>query len=349
MNPGTGHWLANRGKETVLIILPLFIPVFIVILFRDYFNTHLEVTPGWWLLLVLLIDVSHVYSTLFRFYWERSTFQKYKKVLLIIPAVAFVVGLSLHLYDSFLFWRILAYVALYHFIRQQYGFLRLYSRKQNQNRYEKLIDAAAIYAATLYPVLYWHMNLTGTLSWFVPNDFVRLDLVWLEVPSLMLYVAIMLVYIIKEWLVSWNSGFNTPKNAIVAGTFLSWYVGIVMFHGDLTFTLLNVVAHGIPYMGLVWLYGEKKGGTSFSPGLRGVLIFVAVVAAFAYFEEAIWDGMIWKDHEELFPFMVGFEALSNPVTISVVVALLVLPQVTHYVLDGFIWRFSKDSSARIEG
>ncbi len=104
---------------------------------------------------------------------------------------------------------------------------------------------------------------------------------------------------------------------------------------------------------LTWVscgcYGEKKGRVAFSKGLKGVLIFVGVIALLAYFEEAIWDGMIWKDHMELFPFMSGFEVLQNPVVISVVVALLVLPQVTHYVLDGFIWRISKDSSARIEG
>jgi len=290
-----------------------------------------------------------LYSTLFRFYWEKSTFQKYKRLLVIIPVAAFVVALSLHLHDSFLFWRVLAYVALYHFIRQQYGFLRLYSRKQSQGKMEKYIDSLAIYGATLYPVLYWHVNLTGTLSWFVPNDFIRVDLEWLNVPSLIFYVLIILVYVVKETLVTRVSGFNVPKNAIVVGTFLSWYVGIVMFHGDLTFTLLNVVAHGIPYMGLVWLYGEKKGGVTFSSGLKGVLIFVGAIALLAYLEEAIWDGMIWKDHIALFPFMNGFVALQNPVVISVVVALLVLPQVTHYVLDGFIWRFSKDSSARIEG
>ena len=343
------HWLVDSKKETQLILLPLFVPVVLVVIFHDYFSTHQEVTTGWWLLLVLLIDVSHVYSTLFRFYWEKSTFQKYKRLLVIIPVAAFVVALSLHLTDSFLFWRVLAYVALYHFIRQQYGFLRLYSRKQNQGKVEKLIDSLAIYAGTVYPVFYWHVNLTGTLSWFVPNDFVRLDLEWLNVPSLIVYVLIIAAYVVKEIFVSRVSGFNVPKNAIVAGTFLSWYVGIVMFHGDLAFTLLNVVAHGIPYMGLVWLYGEKKGGLMFSKGLKGVLIFVGVIALLAYLEESIWDGMIWKDHIELFPFMTSFEMLQDPVVVSVVVALLVLPQITHYVLDGFIWRFSKDSSARIEG
>jgi len=348
MNAGS-PWLVNKSKEIQLILLPLFVPVLLVIIFKDYFSTHHEVTTGWWLLLVLLIDVSHVYSTLFRFYWEKSTFQKFKKILLIIPIAAFVVGLSLHLYDSFLFWRILAYVALYHFIRQQYGFLRLYSRKQEQGKMERFIDSLAIYVATLYPVLYWHLNLTSTLGWFLPNDFIKLDISWLELPSLAFYLGTIAIYIIKELKVTKRSGFNIPKNAIVAGTFLSWYVGIVMFHGDLTFTLLNVVAHGIPYMGLVWLYGEKKGGAHFSKGLKGIVVFVSVVAFFAYFEEAIWDALIWKDHPALFPFMNNIDVLTNPAVISVVVALLVLPQVTHYVLDGFIWRFSKDSSARIEG
>jgi hypothetical protein len=345
----TGHWLVNRNKETQLILLPLFVPVFIVVIFSDYFSLHQEVTTGWWLLLVLLIDVSHVYSTLFRFYWEKTTFEKYKKMLVTIPIVAFIAGLSLHLYDAFLFWRVLAYVALYHFIRQQYGFLRLYSRKEQQNKIGKFIDSLAIYFATLYPVLYWHLNLTTSLGWFLPNDFVHLDLSWLETPSLIFYLLVIATYIVKETIVTRRSEFNTPKNAIVAGTFLSWYVGIVMFHGDLTFTLLNVVAHGIPYMGLVWLYGEKKSGTSFSKGLKGAGIFIGVVAILAYLEEAIWDGIIWKDHPGLFPFMSSFEALTDPVILSFVVALLVLPQVTHYVLDGFIWRFSKDSSARIEG
>lgn len=345
----SGHWLDNRNKEIQLILLPLFVPVLIVVIFRNYFSEHHEVTAGWWLLLVLLIDVSHVYSTLFRFYWEKSTFRKYSRVLVIIPVCAFVIGLTLHLFDPLLFWRVLAYAALYHFIRQQYGFLRLYSRKEQQDSKEKFIDSLAIYAATIYPVLYWHLNLTSELGWFLPNDFIKLNISWLETPALVVYILVIVTYGVKEFFVSRRSGFNTPKNAIVVGTFLSWYVGIVMFRGDLTFTLLNVVSHGIPYMGLVWLYGEKKGGPYFSKGLKGVLIFIGVVALLAYFEEAIWDGMIWKDHPGLFPFMNSFEALANPVVISIVVALLVLPQVTHYVLDGFIWRFSRDPSARIDG
>jgi hypothetical protein len=345
----TNYWLSNPTKETVLILLPLFLPVAIVIVFQDYFNTNTEVTSWWWLLLVLLIDVGHVYSTLFRFYWEKETFQQYKKLLVVIPVAALAVGVALHIYDAFLFWRILAYIALYHFIRQQYGFLRLYSRKEQQANWMKYLDAVVIYAATLYPVLYWHMHLTESLAWFVPNDFVTLGSTLSHTPFLFLYVGLLLVYIGKEIMqYIQTKSFNIPKNGIVLGTCLSWYVGIVLFRGDLTFTLLNVVSHGIPYMGLIWLYGERKGGTMFSRGTKGIAIFVLVLIVLAYTEEFFWDVFVWKDHPSIFPFLLDANPISNHLLLSLLVPLLVLPQVTHYVLDGFIWRFSKDARARLE-
>jgi hypothetical protein len=345
----TNHWLSNPTKETVLILLPLFLPVAIVILFQDYFQTNTEVTSWWWLVLVLLIDVGHVYSTLFRFYWEKATFQQYKTLLVLIPVCALAVGVALHLYDAFLFWRILAYIALYHFIRQQYGFVRLYSRKEKQPKWMRWLDASVIYAATLYPVLYWHLNLTESLAWFVPNDFVSLDGKLSHEPFLIGYIALLLIYVGKEtWISIQAKSFNIPKNGIVIGTCLSWYIGIVLFRGDLTFTLLNVVSHGIPYMGLIWLYGEKKGDNVFSPGFKGVAIFILVLAILAYTEEFFWDVFIWKDHPNIFPFLADDNPITSNILLSLVVPLLVLPQVTHYVLDGFIWRFSKDVRARLD-
>ena len=131
------------------------------------------------------------------------------------------------------------------------------------------------------------------------------------------------------------------------GTYVSWYVGIVAFQADLIFTLLNVVAHGVPYMALIWIHGEKKTTSKFKFNVRGVGIFIGILLLFAYIEEHLWDRIVWNDHPEIFPL---FSKLSfqNPFFLSVLVAILVLPQVTHYVLDGFIWRFAKDKQARIE-
>lgn len=347
MRESSQPWLSNPWKESVFILAPALLPVALVFLFQDYFVTH-QVSTMWWVVLVLCIDVSHVYSTLFRLYWDRQTFDTYKKVLIIIPIVSFVAGFALHYYSSLMFWRVLAYVAVYHFVRQQYGFMRLYSRKGHTGRINKVIDSLAIYNATLYPLLYWHIHATQKISWFMPGDFMHLNLDHYEWLMTSLYIVIAVLYLAKEMFGSVRRRMtNIPKNLIVAGTYLSWYVGIVSFQGDLIFTLLNVAAHGIPYMALIWIYGEKKATTRFAFNLKGFTIFIGVLFLLAYVEENLWDGMIWKDHPEIFPFLAEIDQLQNPLVVSVIVSVLVLPQVTHYILDGFIWRFSKDSQARL--
>jgi hypothetical protein len=341
------RWLGNPIAESIFILSPAVLPVIAVIMFQSYFTTS-EVNSIWWLLLVLCIDVSHVYSTLFRLYWDKSTFKKYKRLLIVIPVIGFLVGFSLHLYDSLLFWRILAYIAVYHFIRQQYGFLRLYSRYETYNKLHKLIDTIAIYAATIYPLAYWHFNATNKLAWFVKGDFIKIDEPHILPILTVAYFLIIVSYVIKEIIVSIkNKAFNFPKNLIVTGTFLSWYFGIVAFQADLIFTLLNVVAHGIPYMALIWIHGQKKSATAFKFNLKGISIFILVLIVLAYVEENLWDSLVWKDHAEIFPLLSTESPVNNTTLLSIVVSILVLPQITHYVLDGFIWRFSKDSQARI--
>lgn len=342
-------WLSSPLKDSSLILAPAIVPVVIVFLFQGYFQDQSEVSSIWWIVLVLCIDVSHVYSTLFRLYWDKSTFDTYRKLLLLIPCLTFGAGFFLHMYSSSLFWRVLAYIAVFHFIRQQYGFMRLYSRTEVSNKLIRTIDTVAIYNATLYPLLYWHINLTQDLSWFVKNDFIKLNVYGLDGTLKFIFIAIASLYVVKELLLSYRkSHFNIPKNMIMLGTYMSWYVGIISFHGDLIFTLLNVVAHGVPYMGLIWIYGEHKSNGKFSFSWKGASIFLAVLLTFAYFEETLWDILVWKDHTDLFPFLTEYSALQSPLVLSVIVPLLVIPQVTHYILDGFIWRFSKQSPSRIQ-
>ncbi|RYF92067.1 MAG: hypothetical protein EOO02_25250 [Chitinophagaceae bacterium] len=224
---------------------------------KDLFQQEDGMTTMSWVLLVLLIDVAHVYSTLYRTYFDPVSYKERKALLLAIPFVGFIVGMLIYSISPLMFWRILAYVAVFHFIRQQYGFLRIYSRREKQSESSRLIDSVTIYSATIYPIIYWHLSGPKNFNWFVEGDFIYADLPWLRSILGVVFFAILVLYLIKEiFVITKTRHFNIPKNLVVLGTSLSWYFGIVYYNGDLTFTLLNVVSHGIPYMALIWLHGR---------------------------------------------------------------------------------------------
>ncbi len=344
-------YLYRPWIDWLFVLLPPFVCLFIVMLFPNYFNQSIEVAGYSWLILIVLIDVSHVYSTLFRTYLDKDMMSKFRSLFYSVPILVFVVGIMLFTSSQLLFWRILAYLAVFHFIRQQYGFLRLYSRKDGIGKLKRLIDSITIYSSTIYPLLYWHLSSDRAFNWFVKGDFLIIESPVLKHVFCYLYVLILLVYVVSEILhVVQNKYFNVPKNMVLIGTALSWLVGIVILNSDLSFTLLNVVAHGIPYMALVWMKAHQKNQKTpyhFSRFVRfaltniGLPIFIAFMLVPALLEEGLWDLLIW--HEQ-FEAIFGFEyQIELPkFLVNVIVPLLAVPQVTHYILDGFIWKVSKD-------
>lgn len=331
-------WIHKPKTDSVFILAPSFIVVAIVFIFQDTLK-FLEQNYSFytWLFLIVFIDVAHVYATLFKTYFVPEEFEKRKKLLIALPLFCFVVGIILFSFGSVVFWSVLAYVAVFHFVRQQYGFMRLYSRNEVKTNWSVAIDNLIIYTATVYPMLYWFFSSPRVFNWFTENDFVRYENQFLLVLLKWVYVTIVIFYVVRTAYKSWkNHYFNIPKNAIITGTFLSWYFGIVYFNNDLVFTLLNVVSHGVPYIALIYLNEiEKKAGVdlgilNYVKGLKGVMFFLGFLFALAFFEEFIWEIFVWN---EKFSFDYNFSNWKY-----ILVPLLTVPQFTHYFLDGFIWK-----------
>lgn len=345
-------WIGDKWTDTCFILLPPFFSLAVIFLFPAIFSDDAAMPDYWWVALILLIDVAHVYSTLYRTYFDKKTFEQQKNRLVIIPFVSFVVGVLLYSVGPGLFWSILAYLAVFHFVRQQYGFMRIYARKENYNAWFRRIDAITIYTATIYPILYWHFSGDRTFNWFVEGDFVKFNVSEISLTiTTVIYFFVIGLYIIKEFIQTIKTAsFNVPRNAVVVGTVLSWYFGIVYFNGDMAFTLLNVVSHGIPYMALIWIYGRKSSAKDERAGKfikvvfskYGILIFLAVIFLLAYLEEGLWDITLWKEHTSLFKIFHFGDVKPADTALAIIVPLLALPQVTHYVIDGFIWRVKKD-------
>ncbi len=298
-------------------------------------------TPEWaWVPCVLLIDVAHVYSTSFKVYLDVSELRRRPLLYAAVPILGFAAAVVLYTFGALVFWRALAYLAVFHFVRQQYGWVALYrGRCGEHDRLGHWLDAATVYAATLYPLAYWHANLPRRFWWFLEGDFA------LAIPSRVvsalgwIYVCLLVVYTLRSaraWLVTGTP--NPGKDIVVATTAVCWYAGIVAYNSDYAFTVTNVIVHGVPYLALVWFSAARRSaavlGTLFSRFFgRGVLVFLATLWALAYVEELVWDRAVWQDR----PWLFG-EGWDAGWLHFLIVPLLAVPQIVHYVLDGFIWK-----------
>jgi hypothetical protein len=335
-------WIASARFDCAFILAPGLVVTLAVLAFPSFFSSH-AVSPLIWAVLIVGVDVAHVYSTLYRTYFDPAEFRQRRALYLLAPLLGWLVFAGLYSIGPMVFWRVLAYLAVFHFIRQQYGFMMLYGRGERQFR---LIDKTAIYAATLYPLVWWHTH-GRSFNWFMPGDFIAVTNPALADGALAVTVLIAAAYLAKEaWSAAQGIPFNWPRNLLVAVTALSWWVGIMALDSDLAFTAVNILAHGPPYMALIWLYGRNRTAGPAVPGKRlfsiGFLpVFIGLPILLAYIEEGLWDGLVFADHPALFRMFHITSMIQDPDVLIWLVPFLALPQITHYVLDGFIWRLGQ--------
>lgn len=337
-----GRWLVSRGWD--LLVFGGSAALAFALLLYGHVSGRLDgPLPPWaFLLTVVFVDVAHVWATAFRVYLDPRERARRPGLYTAVPIACYVAGVLLYSVSAAFFWRVLAYVAVAHFVRQQYGWVALYRRRLGvRSRLDRVLDDAAIYSATLYPLVYWHAHLPRAFEWFIAGDFLpglpHAAADWL----FPVHIAVTAAYVLRQ-IQLWIAGrpVSAGKNLIMASTWLTWYLGIVVFNSDYAFTVTNVLVHGIPYLGLIWVYGRARwrelpsgAGRVFTPQLWP--LYLGLLVAVAWGEEWLWDRFVWHENMSLFP---GPDIFASGTWLVLLVPLLALPQSTHYVLDAWIWR-----------
>ena len=304
-------------------------------------------SPDWtWITAVLLVDVGHVLSTSFRGYFDADEFKRRIWLYTLVPVFGYLIGVALYSESDLMFWRVLALLAIFHFVRQQYGWVALYRAKlKEKSRLTWWIDAAAIYLATVYPLAFWMTSLPRKFEWFVKDDFLALPEITAKI-LFPLYVLALAAYFGKSIYLYFTEGFlNIGKDIVVLTTAVCWYVGIVALNSDYAFTVTNVIIHGVPYFALIYFYARQRraAASRFYQKLSGNwIVFLATLWALAYAEELVWHRGVWHERDWLFGANWNTEDWK-----TYLVPLLAVPQLTHYVLDGFIWRRKSNANFRL--
>jgi hypothetical protein len=306
-----------------------------------------EAGPGTFVVGVILVDVAHVWSTSFIVYLDPAEWRRRPGIYAGVPVACFAAGIALYAWGEGPFWRAIAYLAVFHFIRQQYGWVMLYrARNGERDRRGRWLDGATIYLATLYPLAWWHAALPRRFSWMKDGDFAAGLPAWIATATGIAYAIVLAAYLARAvWQLAARRPVSWGKHLIVATTAACWYVGIVATNSDYAFTVTNVFIHGIPYMVLVFVYARaasrepvsSDGAAARLLRRRGVAVFVATLWLIAYVEEMLWDRTLWHEHAGLFGGGLDIGAAA-----IVIAPLLAVPQLTHYVLDGLLWKRARN-------
>lgn len=335
-------WIHKKTTDIVFVLFPPFFIALIVLLFHEKLSLlqdkHSFLT---WLIFIVFIDVAHVYASLFKTYFNKSEVAKHKKLFTFVPCICLFLSMVAFIISKEFFWSVLAYIAVFHFIRQQFGFMRMYSRNEPKNRLKMLFDKIVIYNATVFPMLFWFLNPDRNFNWFVSNEFLQSNQP--QISSILFggYITIFVAYICYIlYRLFITKKINIPKILLISGTYISWYLGIVHYNNELIFTAFNVVSHGIPYMALVYFKEIKpnKKGSCYIPLFQTkylVVTFLLILLGLAFLEELIWEITVWEEHFQFPKFYI------SDYLHFIWIPILTLPQLTHYVLDGFIWKSKK--------
>jgi hypothetical protein len=344
-------WLFSPRED----FLAFFAPPLVAIALTSYLSARGLLLPEGslgplgWLLSIVLIDVAHVYATLYRVYAHPQELRRRFSLYVSVPILAYGASVLLYFHSSLGFWRALAYLAVFHFVRQQYGWIALCARKEPHfSTWDRRLDALAVYTGTLYPLLYWHAHLPRRYAWFIDGDFLapghllsplflRLCAgAWAVIGALWLLRQLQRVVFLPRHPV------HLTRLAVMAGTWLTWYLGIVHYNSDVAFTLTNVLPHGIPYFVLLFRYRHRETATFRGTGtwVWALLLFYLPLGLLAFGEEGLWDRLVWHEHGMIFP---GPDVLVGELWLVFLVPLLALPQATHYLLDAWIWRLGQEN------
>ncbi|MGI8668521.1 MAG: hypothetical protein ACR2J3_01600 [Aridibacter sp.] len=330
-------WLFSREIDLSVFLGSAIVSLLLLAIGWQFGFLNAE-TPDWtWISAILLIDVAHVWSTSFRTYFDAEEFKSRIWLYTLVPILGYVFGVVFYSEGELTFWRCLAYLAVFHFVRQQYGWVALYRRKANEtSNLTWWIDMIAVYLATVYPLVYWMASSKRNFNWFVEGDFISIP-VFLETIFFPIYVLALLTYFGKSIYQYFTKSFlNIGKDIVVLTTAICWYIGIVALNSDYAFTVTNVIIHGVPYFALIYFYAKsrRENSTKFYRVLsNNWIVFLATLWFLAYLEELVWHRGVWHERNWIFGGNWDVENWK-----MFLVPLLAVPQLTHYILDGFIWK-----------
>src|SRR5256885_9261696 len=149
------RWIINAREDLVWFIGSVASSYALLVLYVTGIVPLIPMVAGW----AILIDAPHVFGTLSRTYFDKTEW-KTRKRLMLGSLVFFIIGPAMVLLGAgFTFFFVAALWAYYHLVKQHYGFMVLYKKKNNDLApIDNALDRLLLMFAFNYPFVAFIAN-----------------------------------------------------------------------------------------------------------------------------------------------------------------------------------------------
>src|SRR5256885_258404 len=257
------RWIINAREDLVWFIGSVASSYLLLILYVTGIVPLIPMVAGW----AILIDAPHVFGTLSRTYFDKSEWRTRKRLML-GSLVFFIIGPAMVLLGTgFTFFFIAALWAYYHLVKQHYGFMVLYKKKNNDLApIDNALDRLLLLFAFNYPFVAFIAN-DGTAMARVPA-ILRGGVNAVATILLIGTVVLGIGWLIRQLqrLVS-REPLDVPKYLLLAAAIPMHWIALLtpMPAKPIALVAILTIYHNLQYHRLIWFHNQKYGGKGVSP------------------------------------------------------------------------------------
>lgn len=340
------RWLISARDDLVWFIGSVLSSYALLFLYVNGIILLVPMVAAW----AILIDAPHVFGTFSRTYFDRTERQNRGRLLwgslafFVVGPVMVLLGVGL------IFFFIAALWAYYHLVKQHYGFMVLYKKKNGDLApIDNALDRLLLIFAFNYPFVA-----------FIAQDPDAMQRVPAPLQAGVNTVAAILLAGTIALAVVWlgrqvqrammGQPLNVPKYLLLAAAIpMHWIVLLTpMPHKPIAIVAILTIYHNLQYHRLIWFHNKKytagTGGSSVAREKYGAAELISRRLLF-YIGFGLIFGLIYQGPRQV----IGYASLQRgpgeqSLLIQLVISFLWGYAFIHYYLDSKIWRVRRDPS-----
>src|SRR5438874_5268855 len=345
------RWIINAREDLVWFIGSVASSYALLVLYVTGIVPLIPMVAGW----AILIDAPHVFGTFSRTYFDKSEW-KTRKGLMLGSLLFFVVGPTMVLLGAgFTFFFIAALWAYYHLVKQHYGFMVLYKKKNNDLApIDNALDRLLLLFAFNYPFVAFIANDGSAMARVPPvlRGGVNLVALLLLIGTIVLGIGWLVRQIQRAIL---RQPLNVPKYLLLAGAIPMHWIALMtpMPQKPIALVAILTIYHNLQYHRLIWFHNKKyleRGDPGRTEGeartVFGPAAFISRRLIY-YIGFGILFGLMYQAPRQILGYFGlkathGVPTAELSVAIQFGVAVLWGVAFIHYYLDSKIWRVRRD-------